>query len=94
LTGLMIPIARIVDIILEIYLWIIVVRAILSWVRPNPFNPVVRFIYALVDPISFRIAKIIPTRIGMVDIAPLILIIMVMVLQKFLVEMLYRIGMG
>ena len=85
-------IAYVLNALLSIYFWIIIIRAILSWVRPDPYNPIVRTICRLVDPLTYKIARIVPTRIGMVDIAPFILLIIVMFLQKFLVGILYDLG--
>ncbi len=90
----MIGIAHILDMLLEAYLWIIIARAVLSWFRPNPYNPVVRAICRLVDPVTYRISRIVPTRIGMFDIAPLILIVVVFFIQRFLIKILYDIGAG
>ena len=88
-----IAVARIIDVLLSIYMWIVIIRAVLSWVRPDPYNPIVRFINGLVDPVSYRISRIIPTRIGMVDISPLILLLAIMFLRYFLVPVLMRTGM-
>jgi YggT family protein len=77
LLYLLIKIVDIVDWALGIYIWIVIVRALLTWVSPDPFNPIVRTINRLVDPVSYRISRIIPTRIGMVDISPLILILLI-----------------
>ena len=67
---------------------IVIARAVLSWVSPDPRNPIVRFISGLVDPISYRISRIIPTRIGMMDISPLILLAAIFFVQRFLVSVL------
>jgi YggT family protein len=86
--------AYILNMVLEIYLWIVIIRAVLSWVRPSPFNPVVRIIYNLVDPATYKISRIIPTRIGMFDIAPLILIFAVMVVQRYILRLLFAAAAG
>ena len=78
--------AKVVDMLLGAYMWIVVIRAVLSWVRPDPHNPIVRFINGLVDPVAYRISRIVPTRMGMVDISPLILIALIMFARYFLVS--------
>jgi len=85
--------AKILNMLLELYMWVVIIRALLSWVRPDPYNPIVRFINNLVDPISNRLARMIPTRIGAVDIAPFILILIILFVQKFLVQVLLDAGM-
>ena len=69
---------------LNLYIWVVIIRAFLSWVRPDPYSPVVRFISNLVDPVTYRISRIIPTRVGMVDLAPLILIVIIHLIQPYL----------
>jgi YggT family protein len=81
-------VAVVLDKLLEIYMWVVIIRALLSWVRPDPYNPIVRFISNLVDPVTYRLSRIIPTRIGMVDLSPIILIAFIWLLQRFLVAVL------
>jgi YggT family protein len=85
-------VAYILDMLLTAYFWVIFVRAILSWIRPDPSNPIVRIIYNLVDPVTYRISRIIPTRIGMMDMAPFILMLLIVFLQRFLVRSLFDLG--
>ncbi len=85
--------AYVVNLLLDAYFWIILIRAVLSWVRPDPYNPLVRIICNLVDPVTFRISRHIPTRIGMVDIAPFILMLLVIFLQRFLVKTLFDLAL-
>jgi len=87
-----IAIAKILDGLLWAYMVVVIIRALLSWVQPNPYNPVVRFINGLVDPVTYRISRVIPTRIGMVELSPLILLVIVMFLREFLVRVIYSIG--
>jgi YggT family protein len=85
--------AYIINLLLGIYLWIVILRAVLSWVQPNPYNPIVRFICGLVDPVTYRISRIVPTRIGMVDLAPMILIVIILLLRTFLVRALATVAL-
>ena len=90
----MAPVVYTINILLEIYTWIIFARVILSWVRLDPYNPVVRLIYGLVDPVTRWISRYIPTRFGMFDAAPLILMLIVMLVQRFVVAALFETGIG
>jgi YggT family protein len=87
-----IAIGKVLDYALTAYWWIVIIRAVLSWINPDPNNPIVRFIYGVVDPVSYRISRIIPTRIGMIDIAPLILLAIIYFLQHFLVRVIIETG--
>ena len=84
--------AVVIDKLLSAYMLVVIVRALLSWVRPDPYNPVVRFINGLVDPVAYRISRVIPTRIGMVDISPIILIALIWFAQSFLVRAIMDVG--
>ncbi len=88
----LVAIGIIIDKLLSVYMLVVIVRALLSWVRPDPYNPIVRFITNLVDPVTYRISRIIPTRIGMVDISPIILIALIWFAQAFLVRVLVDLG--
>ncbi len=85
-------VAVVIDMLLSAYMWVVVARAVLSWVRPDPYNPIVRFINGLVDPVTYRISRVIPTRIGMVDISPLILIAFIWFARSFLVRAIMDMG--
>jgi len=71
-----------------IYFWIIFARALFSWVRPNPYNPLVRLVCRLVDPVTYRISRIVPTRFGMVDFAPFFLMLICIFLQELITRFL------
>ncbi len=86
--------ANVVDIGLTIYMWIVVVRAIISWVTPDPYNPIVVFLRRSTDPILNPIRRRLPialSRTG-IDFSPLILLFGIIFLQKFLVKSLYELA--
>lgn len=78
---------------LTIYFWVIFARALFSWIRPNPFNPVVRIVYRLVDPVTRLISKIVPTRFGMVDVAPFFLMLIIIFLQELLTRLILHLAL-
>ncbi len=90
--NFLIGIGQVIDMALSVYMWIVIIRALISWVRPDPYNPIVRILNGLVDPVTYRIARIIPTRFGMLDVAPLILIFAIYFLKFFLVQALIDAG--
>ncbi|MBA4390818.1 MAG: hypothetical protein C0399_07755 [Syntrophus sp. (in: bacteria)] len=87
-------VAYAVDKLLTIYFWIIFVRALLSWVQPDPNNPLVRMVCKLVDPVTERISRIFPTKVGMVDLAPFVLMLTIMLLQAVLTWFILGAGTG
>ncbi|MCX7988412.1 MAG: YggT family protein [Thermodesulfovibrio sp.] len=97
LGNLIIVIANILDIALTIYSFIIIASALVSWVNPDPYNPIVRFLYKVTEPILRPIRRLIPFRLP-VDISPLILLLLIYFIQKIfilsLIELGYRIKGG
>lgn len=85
LANLIITLARLIDYALEIYFYIIVGRAILSWVNPDPYNPIVRFLYNATEPVLGRIRRFIP-YMGGIDISPIIVIFIIKFGQWFIVK--------
>ena len=77
--------AVVVDYGLTIYLWVVIARAVLSWVSPDPYNPIVRFIHNVTEPVLSRIRRVLPLNLGGIDISPIIVMMAVIFMQKFLV---------
>jgi YggT family protein len=90
--NLIIAIANVLDIVLSIYKWIILIAALISWVNPDPYNPIVRFLYAITDPVLRPIRRVIGYRLGPIDISPIIVILLIVFIQKFLVTSLLEFG--
>ncbi len=86
-------VARILDIALTIYMWIVIISALLTWVNPDPYNPIVKFFRSATEPVYRFIRRFIPTNFGMIDIAPLIVIFIIMFLQYFLIPTLHEIAL-
>lgn len=79
-------VANLVNFVLGAYMWIIVGRAIISWVNPDPYNPIVKFLYDVTEPLLTRIRRNLPfTSTGGIDLSPIILILAILFLQSFLV---------
>ena len=81
-------IAFILNSVLTIYMWIIIVSSLLTWVNPDPYNPIVRFLYSVTDPVLRPIRR----RLGMamgIDISPLIVIFAIMFARSFIIKTLY-----
>ena len=83
-------IAVVVDYALWAYIWVIIARAIVSWVSPDPFNPIVRFLYRATEPVLRPIRRRLPDM--PIDFSPMIVIIAIIFLQRFLVKTLYQLA--
>ena len=90
LSNFITSLASVVDIILTLFYWLILVRALISWVNPDPFNPIVQFLYRTTDPILDPIRRILPPMA--IDISPIIAFVGIMFLKSFLVATLIDIG--
>lgn len=94
LSNFLIALARILDVLLAILYWLILIRALISWVNPDPHNPIVQFLYKTTEPILYPIRRILPLgfRFG-IDISPIIAFLAIMFLKSFLVRSLVDLSM-
>jgi YggT family protein len=84
-------VAYILEFSINIYMYIIIARAIISWVNPDPYNPVVRFLYRSTDPVLSRVRRFLPD-LGGLDISPVIVILLIIFLQKFVVNSIFELA--
>ncbi len=89
-SNLLVAVAKVLDIALTIYMWIVIARAILSWVSPDPYNPIVRFIHNITEPVLYQVRRRIPLNFGGIDFSPIIILLAVIFLQQFVVQSLYQ----
>lgn len=73
--SFVLSVISVVQIIITAYMWVIIIAALVSWVQPDPYNPIVQILYKLAAP-AYRLIRFIPTRIGSIDLAPLVIIIL------------------
>ena len=90
LANLIIALAKILDVVLSMAYWLILIRALISWVNPDSFNPIVQFLYRTTDPILNPIRRRLPPMA--IDVSPIIAFLLLMFLRSFLVESLMEIG--
>lgn len=82
-------IAVVLDYGLSLYMWIVIAGAVLSWVSPDPYNPIVRFINTATEPVFYQIRKRLPVNLGGIDISPIVVILAIVFLQTFVVQSLH-----
>ena len=96
-SNLIFALANILHIVLNLYMWIVIARALLSWVNPDPYNPIVRFLYNVTEPVLYAIRRRVPMFFGGVDFSPMVVILGIYFLDSFLVPtlagMAVRMGM-
>jgi len=91
--NLLAAIAKVLDVVLSIFMWIVIARAILSWVNPDPYNPIVRFIHNITEPVLHQIRKRLPLNFGGIDFSPILVLLAVIFLQHFVVQSLYDLAL-
>lgn len=84
LSNFLFAVAEILYWILTAYMWIIIIAAVISWVNPDPYNPVVRFLYAVTEPVLKPIRRIIRLRNG-IDLSPTVVILCILFVKYFLI---------
>ena len=89
---LLMAIAKVLDLVLLLFMWIVIARAVLSWVNPDPFNPIVRFIHNVTEPVLYRVRAFIPVSFGGIDFSPIIVLLGVIFLRTFVISSLIRLS--
>jgi YggT family protein len=92
--NLLLTLANLLHLVLMAYMWIIIARAILSWVSPDPFNPIVRFLYRVTEPVLRPIRYRLPTLSMGLDLSPMVVMLVIYFLDGFLVSTLRDLALG
>ena len=86
--------AEVLNWVLKAYMWIIIARALISWVNPDPWNPIVQFLHRVTEPVLAPIRRLLPTwKVG-IDISPMVAILAIFFLQQWLVPSLMQLAGG
>jgi len=85
-------VAEVINLVFQIYIFIVIARAIISWVSPDPYNPIVRFLYNATEPVLYRLRRIVPLQFGGIDLSPFVLLIGLSLLRRLLLELLQQLA--
>jgi len=91
-SNLFTALASLLNIALTILYWLILIRALISWVNPDPYNPIVQFLYKATEPVLYPIRRMLPLQFG-IDISPIIAFLILIFLRSFLVKTLLDISL-
>ncbi len=94
LSTLIEALAQILHMVLNIYIWVVIISALITWVRPDPYSPIVQILRRLTEPVYEFIRRYIPTMIGGIDLAPIIIILGLQFLDLFAVKLLFSLASG
>jgi YggT family protein len=89
-TNLVLFLTSVLSELLTVYFWIVIVATLLTWVNPDPYNPIVRFLYSVTEPVFDWIRERLPVIFGGIDFSPLIVIFVIAFLQQYLLPTLVR----
>ncbi len=84
--------ATILHTLINLYIWVVIIAALITFVRPDPYNPIVQILFRLTNPVYAFIRKFVPTLIGGVDLAPLIVVLVLQFVDLFAVKLLFALS--
>lgn len=83
--------ARVLEVVLTLYMWVIIARALVSWVNPDPWNPIVQFLERATEPVLSPIRRRLGWQMG-IDLSPFLAILIIVFLQYAVVASLYEVA--
>ena len=87
MSVVLIALARIIGLAFNVYIFIVIARALISWVNPDPYNPIVRFLHT--DPVLYRLRGLFPfLQVGAFDLSPVALLLLLSILQQLITGLL------
>ena len=89
IANFLVAAAQVLDFLLWAYLWILIARVVISWIDADPYNPIVRFIYNLTEPVLEKVRERLPFLAGGFDLSPIVVSLAIWFIKRFLVQSLY-----
>ncbi|MCS7197195.1 MAG: YggT family protein [Candidatus Bipolaricaulota bacterium] len=94
LRNFVVALVSVLDWAITIYIWVVIIRALISWVQPNPYNPIVQFLHAVTEPllapIRYYLLRFMPVGI---DLSPMVLILLLVLVQRFSIPTLLELAL-
>ncbi|MEA1918078.1 MAG: YggT family protein [Campylobacterota bacterium] len=91
MNSLAMGIGGIIHSLITVYIWVVIISALLTWVKPDPYNPIVQTLYRLTEPAYAALRRYIPTNFNGIDLAPLILVVGLNIIDIVLMSLFYSI---
>ncbi len=85
LRDLLVALAQVLNLVLTMYMWLIIARALISWVNPDPYNPIVRFLYNVTEPVLAWLRQRLPLVYSGLDLSPFLVLLAIVFLKNFLI---------
>jgi YggT family protein len=93
IANFLMALAKILDIGLSLYMYIIIGRAIVSWVNADPYNPIVRFLHTATEPVLYAVRRRVPVFFGGMDFSPILVILAIVFVKAFVVQTLIQLAL-
>ena len=93
LGELVLALRTVVDLLFQIYIFILIGRVLITWVNPDPYNPIVRFLSNAADPVLNRVRRVLPLQIGGLDLSPIVVVIGLQFVASIVSRLLYRLAL-
>jgi len=71
--------------LLRVYSWVVIIAAVMTWINPDPYNPIVRFFYGVTEPVFDLVREYLPVNFGGVDLSPIVVLILIEIMQQWLI---------
>ncbi len=84
--------SQVVSLVFQIYIFIVIARALVSWVNPDPYNPIVRFLYNATEPVLARMRRILPLQFSGIDLTPIALLLLLSVVEQVLLQIIWQLS--
>lgn len=84
----------IVSLVLQVYIFIVIARALISWVNPDPYNPIVRFLYSATEPVLAMMRRYLPLQFSGIDLSPIALLFALTIVEKILLNIIVQFSRG
>jgi YggT family protein len=85
---------QVVTLVFQIYIFIVIARALVSWVNPDPYNPIVRFLYNATEPVLARMRRVLPLQFRGFDLTPIALLVLLSVVEQLLLRLIWQLSSG
>jgi YggT family protein len=83
---------QLVNLVFQIYIFIVIARALISWVNPDPYNPIVRFLYSATEPVLERMRRILQLQFSGFDLTPIVLLLLLSVIEQLLLKIIWQLS--
>jgi len=83
---------QVISLVFQIYIFIVIARALVSWVNPDPYNPIVRFLYNATEPVLSRMRRYLPLQFSGIDLSPIALLLALSIVEQLLLQIIAQLS--